>query len=409
MKFQLVAIIVALGMLAVACGTDDATPTSAPTAVPTSTSQPTAIPTSTPRPEATAVPNPTTISGPAGVSLDIKDFAHQDVTIEVGTEVIWTQRDAGIPHTTTSGRPDESGSGQVWGSDILNDGDTFSHTFTQAGTFPYFCRIHPSSMQATVTVVERLEKQAPTSSPSPTPTATSVPPTPTQAPTATVSPTDTQAPTPTTAPTDTPVSTQATIQSTATPAPSPEPIPAATTAPSPPPAATATSTPEPTATIPATLVPTATPVPTPTLTPSPTPTPTATPEPTATPTLEPTSTPPAEPATFSADIVNFRHQDITAGVGTTVTWTQRDNTIHTTTSGQPGSLSGVWRSDRLSAGETFSQTFDQVGTFLYFCEIHTSMRGTVTVVQSLGAQASQASVPTQSNTGGDGYGGGGGY
>ena len=49
-------------------------------------------------------------------------------------------------------------------------------------------------------------------------------------------------------------------------------------------------------------------------------------------------------------------------------------------SGQNGQFAGPgWNSDQLLMGETFSHTFEQVGTFAYTCRIHPSMNGTVIV------------------------------
>jgi hypothetical protein len=39
----------------------------------------------------------------------------------------------------------------LWDSSVLTQGQTFSFTFTQAGTFPYFCEVHPN-MTATIAV-----------------------------------------------------------------------------------------------------------------------------------------------------------------------------------------------------------------------------------------------------------------
>ncbi len=60
----------------------------------------------------------------------------------------WTNADSD-PHTVTHGFPGALG-GQ-FGSAQLNMGDSFSFTFTQTGSFPYFCQIH-TDMRATVTV-----------------------------------------------------------------------------------------------------------------------------------------------------------------------------------------------------------------------------------------------------------------
>jgi plastocyanin len=95
----------------------------------------------------TPTPAPTAI--PEIRKSDIVDFALESFTVSVGTTVTWTNR-GGAPHTTTAGTPDQP-TGQ-WDSDTLRRGDTFSFTFTQPGTFPYFCRIHPSIMRGTITV-----------------------------------------------------------------------------------------------------------------------------------------------------------------------------------------------------------------------------------------------------------------
>ena len=142
MKTVLFIVIIVSGVLAVACG-DEATSTPAPTATPRSS----------PEAEAATSPSQPTKSAQAGKKLasDIKNVKLEDLTIEVGTTVVWTQRDNNV-HTTTSGTP-ENPTG-LWDSDPMRKGDTFEHTFTQAGTFPYFCEIHGSIMTATVTVVE---------------------------------------------------------------------------------------------------------------------------------------------------------------------------------------------------------------------------------------------------------------
>ena len=118
--------------------------------------------------------------------------------------------------------------------------------------------------------------------------------------------------------------------------------------------------------------------------------PTATqPAPTATPTPEPT--PMSELLEASADIEGFTHQNLVVQVGTTVTWTQRDGAPHTTTSGEPGNLTGIWDSGPLGQEQSFGRTFDQVGAFPYFCVIHPSMKATITVVESMDESATPAS------------------
>ena len=104
----------------------------------------------------------------------------------------------------------------------------------------------------------------------------------------------------------------------------------------------------------------------------------------------PTPTPPAQAQSIDSDIANFALEDLTVNVGTKVTWTNRDGAPHTTTSGTPSSPSGLWNSGTLSRDNKFSFTFSEAGTFRYYCDIHNSMTGTVTVVASGAATSGQA-------------------
>ncbi|MSQ06425.1 MAG: hypothetical protein EXR54_04295 [Dehalococcoidia bacterium] len=79
---------------------------------------------------------------------NINNFALESFTVPVGAKVVWTNRDA-ARHTTTAGTP--GGLAGAWDSEDLEQGNQFTFTFNQAGTFPYRCRIH-SSMTGTVTV-----------------------------------------------------------------------------------------------------------------------------------------------------------------------------------------------------------------------------------------------------------------
>jgi alcohol dehydrogenase (cytochrome c) len=60
--------------------------------------------------------------------------------------------------------------------------------------------------------------------------------------------------------------------------------------------------------------------------------------------------------------------------GTTITWTNTGNVGHTVTSDD-----GVFDSGDLAPGQTFSFTFDQPGTYWYFCRPHPFMRGRIVV------------------------------
>lgn len=93
------------------------------------------------------------------------------------------------------------------------------------------------------------------------------------------------------------------------------------------------------------------------------------------------NTPSSSPtATSSVTISNFAFSPASISVkkGTTVTWTNKDAVAHTVTEtdGQDGP-----KSDSLGQGQTYSFTYNTVGTFKYHCSIHPNMTGTVTVIE----------------------------
>ena len=71
----------------------------------------------------------------AGVKIDNFVFGPQTITVPVGTTVTWTNSDD-IPHTSVSTEG-------VFKSKVLDTDEKFSYTFTKAGTYPYYCTIHP--------------------------------------------------------------------------------------------------------------------------------------------------------------------------------------------------------------------------------------------------------------------------
>lgn len=75
----------------------------------------------------------------------------------------------------------------------------------------------------------------------------------------------------------------------------------------------------------------------------------------------------------------FDPPSIVVPVGTTVTWSNKDRTTHTVSSGVPGTRSGTF--DRtLSPGfGEFTFTFDKPGIYTYYCQFHTHMLGQVEV------------------------------
>ena len=71
----------------------------------------------------------------AAVNIDNFVFGPQTITVPVGATVTWTNKDD-IPHTSVS-------TDGVFKSKVLDTDEKFSYTFTKAGTYLYYCTIHP--------------------------------------------------------------------------------------------------------------------------------------------------------------------------------------------------------------------------------------------------------------------------
>ena len=69
------------------------------------------------------------------VKIDNFVFGPQAITVPVGTTVTWTNSDD-IPHTAVS-------TDGVFKSKVLDTDEKFSYTFTKAGTYSYYCSVHP--------------------------------------------------------------------------------------------------------------------------------------------------------------------------------------------------------------------------------------------------------------------------
>ena len=83
----------------------------------------------------------------------------------------------------------------------------------------------------------------------------------------------------------------------------------------------------------------------------------------------------AETVTVDISDFTFNPGTVTIQVGDTVTWTNNDAMPHTATStDDPATFDG-----EMQPGESFSFTFEEEGTFDYFCEIHPQMEATVVV------------------------------
>ena len=71
----------------------------------------------------------------AKVTIDNFTFTPAELTVSVGTTVTWDNHDD-IPHTVVE-------KNKLFRSKALDTDDSYSFTFTQAGTYDYFCGLHP--------------------------------------------------------------------------------------------------------------------------------------------------------------------------------------------------------------------------------------------------------------------------
>jgi plastocyanin len=98
-----------------------------------------------------------------------------------------------------------------------------------------------------------------------------------------------------------------------------------------------------------------------------------------------TEAPAAQSAQGNAAVVDikdfaFNPVNLQIAAGTTVTWTNNDSAGHTVTADH-----GTFDSGTLRKGDTFSFTFNEAGTFAYYCRPHggkggQGMAGVITVV-----------------------------
>ena len=71
--------------------------------------------------------------------------------------------------------------------------------------------------------------------------------------------------------------------------------------------------------------------------------------------------------------------EINVATGATVSWINDDSAVHTVTSGTVGAISSVFDSSLFLAGDVYEFTFDEAGTYDYFCAVHPWMIGVVNV------------------------------
>ena len=121
--------------------------------------------------------------------------------VSVGDSVVWDYSTGSEGHTVThcGESCDAPTSTPLWDSGGLTSGQSFSHTFSEPGTYRYLCRFHPDAMRAVVLVEAVATPTEPVVSPTPFPTVERSPtPAPTEpAASPTSSPTGKASPSPT--------------------------------------------------------------------------------------------------------------------------------------------------------------------------------------------------------------------
>lgn len=74
-------------------------------------------------------------SSGAEVKVDNFTFSPETLTVPVNSSVTWVNKDD-IPHVIAS-------NDGLFKSRALDTDQKYSYTFTKAGTYPYYCSVHP--------------------------------------------------------------------------------------------------------------------------------------------------------------------------------------------------------------------------------------------------------------------------
>jgi amicyanin len=80
----------------------------------------------------------------AKIEISNMQFTPARVVVKSGSQVTWVQQDA-APHVVMSSNSDELRSA------TLRSGESYTHTFSEPGTYEYYCSLHPS-MKGTIVV-----------------------------------------------------------------------------------------------------------------------------------------------------------------------------------------------------------------------------------------------------------------
>lgn len=75
-------------------------------------------------------------------------FTPSNAKVPVGANVTWVNDDSAVHNVWNA---DDNAA--LWHSETMSKDETYTHTFSVAGTYPYYCSIHGKSlMSATLTV-----------------------------------------------------------------------------------------------------------------------------------------------------------------------------------------------------------------------------------------------------------------
>ncbi len=94
-------------------------------------------------------------SGATEISIQDFSFTPSETTVAAGSTVTWTNDDAANHDVTSTDGPGvDAATTSTFASETLSQGDTFSFTFEEPGTYYYECTIHASmpTMHAIVIV-----------------------------------------------------------------------------------------------------------------------------------------------------------------------------------------------------------------------------------------------------------------
>ncbi len=304
-------------------------------------------------------PPPPPSSGDVSIVNDL--YQPASITVNIGGTVTWINQDR--EHTVTA-------TDRSWDSGIFDVGQSYSRTFDTAGTFPYFCIIHPD-MRGTVIVTDGTSTPPP---PPPTTTTTAPPATPPPPPGAgTINVIDN----------DFDPSTRTVTAGSTITWVNQGALPHTVTLPGQfdsgifMPGETYSRT----FTTPGTFNYVCTLHPGMAGTIAVTDGSGAPPPPSTTPTTQSTAPPPVTPQSGDISMIDndFSPRTRTLTAGSTVRWVNDGDLPHTAT------LAGVFDSGIVMPGETYARTFADAGIYNYVCTLHPGMVGTLVVTDASGA------------------------